>query len=468
MLVWATEFPVHSAYDESDVIRIAKTWLSGSPHYDWSEDELPDPDLGETLEVEKENQVVTVSMVSTPDIGMAGVRHKTINDDREWVTEVVALRSIGDLRVSVRTNCHLLQAGTHLPRPKKPYVVKLLLQSFGGGNDSGCIVGDTPIFLHEADVEIARQLLSGEKSPSLPVVYLSSRRSGKPSVNALEIAQKLGGMAHVIVEPSRYFSFALGRHIPELNPYNGAIAVCWPRGEGSQIRLLDNRFETQDELELAVLDNVRRALTYAQHNRACSWTAISQLITKQRIEKLKEEGSASVEEWVEAFGADEAANEKRLQEANVEIERLKAEIRRLQNFGNGSGQSILTEGKEKNLYPGEIQDAVVQAISLGKSTLCPDGRMKHIVDDILAVNKPTGVSDEISEGIKTCFSDGGRLGNTQKSKLRELGFELDESGGHIKAQYCGDARYTFTFAKTPSDHRSGKNTVSDICKKLFK
>lgn len=378
------------------------------------------------------------------------------------------MRSRGDLRVSVRTHCHLLRAGTKLPRPNKPHIVKLLLEDLGGGDDAGVMVADEPLILEEADVELAAQLILGSRGNTLPVVYLSANRRGFPEVDAKRVSQWLGGMAHVVVEPSTYFSFALARRIPGLNPYNGAIGVCWPRGEGSQVRLLALRYDSTDELAADVTEHVRNALTYVQHNRDCSWNAINQMVSQKRISELRNAGSDSLEDWMAAFEGESKAKEEQIAEMRMEAERLKSEIRRLQSAAALGGSSVLSAGKEKPLYPGELQDAVAYALRASRSHLTPDGRVSHVVDDLIDANASTGTPEEISEGVKAALGSGGKLGATQKGQLRDLGFALDEGGGHIKATFGDDERYMFVLPKTPSDHRSGKNSASDILKKLFK
>ncbi len=54
-----------------------------------------------------------------------------------------------------------------------------------------------------------------------------------------------------------------------------------------------------------------------------------------------------------------------------------------------------------------------------------------------------------------------------KSALQELGFQVDQSGKHIKIVFQGDDRYTFTMASTGSDYRGGLNNASDISRLLF-
>jgi hypothetical protein len=54
-----------------------------------------------------------------------------------------------------------------------------------------------------------------------------------------------------------------------------------------------------------------------------------------------------------------------------------------------------------------------------------------------------------------------------RNALGRLGFDLTDDGKHYKAVFQGDGRYTFSFSKTSSDHRTGKNLASDINNKLF-
>ena len=59
------------------------------------------------------------------------------------------------------------------------------------------------------------------------------------------------------------------------------------------------------------------------------------------------------------------------------------------------------------------------------------------------------------------FGGGGRLNKTAKAQLKDLGFIIEEDGPHYKIIFH-DPRYMFTVSKTPSDHREGKNMISQI------
>ena len=51
--------------------------------------------------------------------------------------------------------------------------------------------------------------------------------------------------------------------------------------------------------------------------------------------------------------------------------------------------------------------------------------------------------------------------------LEEMGFSISDDGKHYKLVFQGDDRYTFTLAKSGSDHRGGLNAAGDIARLLF-
>lgn len=128
----------------------------------------------------------------------------------------------------------------------------------------------------------------------------------------------------------------------------------------------------------------------------------------------------------------------------------------------------MDRGSEREFYPGELNDAIIHALTHGRNSLLPGGRRADLIDDLLSVNKPTSTEEELETEIKDAFSESGDLGAEQRRVLEDLGFTIEEAGKHWKAVYQGDDRYTFTISKTSSDHRAGKNLASTILKKLLK
>ena len=91
---------------------------------------------------------------------------------------------------------------------------------------------------------------------------------------------------------------------------------------------------------------------------------------------------------------------------------------------------------------------------------------------VLSVKKITGVpikfvgeGEKIARSIRDLFGRGCRMNSSEQARLKDLGFTVIDEGPHFKLQFH-DGRYTFSIPRTPSDHREGKNTASDICKAI--
>jgi hypothetical protein len=469
MLVWATEFPAAKGRTAAEVLAVGRRWLAGSPHGTWKLESFLDDPPGEITRYECGGQTASFASISVDGRGLAGLQQTWLQEDQlEWTAEIVAREASDALWITVRLDCNVVQPGLPLPKARKPYIVGQLLNDLGGGSDAGLGVGETPVFLRETDVQLAAHLIRGDHGNRLPVVYASAGRDDRPSVDPRELARWLAGMAHVVVEPSRWFSFTLAGHAMDANAYGGAVGVYWPNGRSPQVRFITSRFASPRRLQSAVVDAVRKALTVVRPHPECTWAFLRECISRERLEALKAAGSTEVEKYVQEFDAEVAAKQERIDAAEREIVRLRAELRRFEHAGGAAAGGVLAQGKEKPLYPGELRDAAVKALRAGRTMLCSDGRLQHVVDDLLAAN-PAGDGDaQIEEILRECLSTERTLSAGDRAKLERAGFRISDDGKHWKATYQGDERYVFTMSKTSSDHRAGKNLVSQISRRLFK
>lgn len=468
MQVWATEFPLAKGNSCGDVLGVAKGWLAGSPHSSWQIDSFGNDPVDDLRRHEMGGQSVTICCYGSGPNSWAGLQQQWVeNSAREWTTEIVANQNGDTVLVSVRLDCNLLQPGLELPTPKKPYVVRKLLEDLGGGFDAGLAVDDTAHRLGEADVDDAVAFVKGTSGARLPVVYVSAGRFRQPFVDVDELARWLGGMAHVVVEPSRYFSFALARNTGRVNAYGGAVSIYWPNGLARQIRFLPKTFASAEAMQTEIADRVRLALTHTRPESRCTFSHLRELVSRSRIDRLKSDGSSAVEQYVAAFDEELRSKEERIQELDRELARVRAELRRYDDQSDRR-TGILNRGSEREFYPGETADAIVFALTHGRSHLLEEGRRAHLVDDILLANATTDNESEFESEIKEAFSDSGDIGAEQKRTLEDLGFEIEQAGKHWKAVYQGDGRYTFSISKTSSDYRAGKNMASTILRTLFK
>ena len=141
-------------------------------------------------------------------------------------------------------------------------------------------------------------------------------------------------------------------------------------------------------------------------------------------------------------------------------ETLRAQLRAR---GGGSEDYFFKTGPEKTLYPSERNDLLYSLLSQALTRYPEGSRGYALISSMLQANPRDGECGRITQGVRDIFFHGGELNRETKATLNRLGFTIDGSGTHYKLVFH-DPRYTFFTAKTPSDHRSGKNMISDICR----
>lgn len=469
MLVWSTEFPADPNATCEDALRVALEWITESPHHEWSLSDFQTSITNDMIQIDKYGQSIEIGSLTDEQVSWRGIRHTwTDEHERQWTTEIIAKAAKQHLTISINLHCNLLRPSSYLARPKKPYIIKKLLAALGGGHDADIPISDNPIWLCEHEVDRAAAMITGQAGNRLPIVYVSATTSGHYHVDPDEIAKWLAGMAHVVVEPSTHFSFTLGYHTNLENAYDGAVAIHWPSGSGSQTRLLPNRFQNRADMQSAIAEIVRKSLTYIGPSSNCSWPTLRQSVFTARIKHLKSEGSTDLDEFIREFDKESSASKERIDELEQENLRLRSTVQSLGQSRDSVAGVTLALSQEKPLYPGEIQDAIIDCLTKSVSNLQPNGRRSHIISDIIKANQISSTPESLSEQIKSTLASCRSVGSSEKKTLSSLGFNVSESGKHIKAVYRDDGRYTFTLPKTPSDHRSMKNATSDIIGTLFK
>lgn len=469
MIVWSTQIPILPSRTTDELIAVAKKWLVGSPHSSWQNSDFGDQPTQDLVTVPLYSQSVSIARFTNPRGDFCGFRHEWQDaEHRNWTTDICGWRTNQRFLVSVQLFCEVTELGADIPQPKKPYIVRQILDDLGGDLDASFAVTNAPILLAENDLDMAVRLLRGETNNFLPVIYASSTWRNEPAFDSTELARWAAGMAHVVVEPSRAFSYSLASRVDRTNPYEGAVAICWPHSNNRQTRLFPYHFDTSKTFAAEITNVVRQALAESRPDYRCTWGFIRELVFAHRVETLRREGTASIDEYVTAFDNELAATRNRLGISEQEVGRLKAELARTHHAFRSQEDGLLKFGSEQDLYSGEHRDVIAHALRIAREHVLKDGRVHHVLTSLLDANKPTGECDRLQQAIKDAVGNCTNIGNKERRALEELGFSLTEDGKHLKLVFRGDDRYTFAMAKSGSDWRGMKNWVSDTNKNLFK
>lgn len=468
MISYSTEFPIDEKNSVEDVLLLAWKWIVGSRHTNIPESALSSLPVDSELHLAFGSESVTISAACGDGFSIGGIRYTRIEDKGlEWITSIVTIKTPLQHLLSIQISCEALNTAARLPAPKKPVFIHQALTSLGGGMDGSIPVVDKPFYLNEPEVQVAAQLISGTGENRLPIVYISANYDGSHIVSPAELAKLVSGVAHVFVEPSREFSAKLKKLTGARNVYGGTVGVYWPESEAKKSYYFDSVDDSSEIIQINIANDIRIALSNRRQRTNCNWLYLKEVISRRHYEKLKAEGSTQLDEFASAFDAELTVKSERIAEAEQEIARLNAELKRYGAAFRTSTNGLLKPGEEQDLFAGEIQDIVIDALQSSFKNSHADSRRQHVISDILSHNQVTGSAATIQEEIKRILKGYVNMDVKTRTSLTKLGFDITDDGKHYKAVFQGDGRYMFSISKTSSDHKSGMNLASDISKKLF-
>lgn len=467
MQTFATEFPVDPSRGAIEFLEAIREWILGSRYTSFSNTDLEKLSNENEWIARNSSESIESLMAISPSAESAAARYTKIDDNLEWVTSVAFSKQNLDSWVGIRISCESLNPSAKLPYPKKPVVVRTLLNHLGGGNDGEIQVSGNPIILKNDDIEFAARCMLGKAGCRLPLIYVSSNFQQNHIVNETNLATALSGMAHVMIEPNRAFSIRLMSEVTSQNVYGGTIGIYWPDGGGRRSFFIGHDYESAEEIESAIIAEVSNALSNRRPLTRCTWASVRETLSKRSYSLLKEQGSTAIEKYISVFDEEVKSKEAELADAEKEISRLEAEIRKYQAINPMQSGLSLRTGKERDLYAGELISIVHDAINDSIGRVPDDSRRKHVLTSIVEANPSVGENASLKERLKELLRDYRNMDAKCRSTLEEMGFEISEDGKHFKIVFQGDNRYTFTMPKSGSDHRGGLNLAGDITRLLF-
>ncbi|WP_374981774.1 hypothetical protein PSGK_14480 [Pseudomonas solani] len=465
MLTFNTQFPIEQKNTIENVFEVIRTWLLKSPHSELQKEQLAALTKGEDCYIKSKNESLQLIYLSREQHELIGAKHTTTSDSIRWTTEISGSKKEYSFWISIQVSCDNSVPTHKIPNTKKPHIIKLLLEKLKGGKDGELDVTTIPIELNSKEISLAANIINGTSSNLMPAVYVSANKEDKQSINISNLSYQLSGMAHIIVEPNRDFSFELRRETKNKNAYGGAVAVYWPEGLGRYLFLPWGKYENPETVEIEIKKIIKSALLSMRPLKDCNYQYISEQKARVAIEALISSGSTQIDEYISHFDTEIMSLREEILKLERENTRLKSQAFSREH-DEPTAVSIPTN--ETELYEGELQDTVIDAFELLRSqTPEKHKRRLDLINSALLENPKIGRKTELIKTIKDALTNYQRMDDRTKKTLERIGFEIISEGNHYKLTFNGDNRYIITLAKTPSDFRNGKNTASDLCGVLF-
>lgn len=470
MLVYSSEFPILISKNVEDIFNVFLKWVNGSQHYPFYEENdiiLPDNDI---YFIEKNGYHLELAHITMDHEEYCGMKFQFTEDEKlEWTTEVTAYKNNSSHWITAKIFCDLLEPSAELPVPKKPYIIKLLFSELGGGDDGVFTASDRPIYLkdNDEDIELASSIVNGTIKCSLPIIYISLGFDGHSEFKCRQLAHHTSGMAHVLIEPSRKFSVKLSALTASQNCYGGAACIYWPNGTERQVKILPRRYPSIKIAQNDIVDRIKNSVKYSKTRNGVNWSKIKELLSNYKLSELKKSGDQNLTNYMSSFDELNGSLKDQLEQANARIQTLENNILLFQHALAQKSDISVSMGKEKEFYPGEFKDAILVALKKSLPQIGDDTRLMFLVKDVIVANEISDSPDKIESAVRNALEKSAKFGVKERAALENMGFSVYDDGRHIKVVYYGDPRFTFSISRTASDHRSGKNAVSDICKKIL-
>lgn len=463
MLSFATEFPLASSGPEA-VLECVAVWLKGSPHRVLEKSEIDALANGEISQINASNQSVELLRANVRGDVAVGAKHTAVDQDIIFSTTIIARNIEERTWVSVRTDRAALNPQISLKEARKPQILKILLSTIGGGLDGELWVQDTPHLLGPSDLNMAIRLLNGDSDNHLPVVYLSRSFRDELSCDPSALARQLGGLAHVVVEPSRGFSREIQPFTNSRNAYGGAVGIYLPTGQRSLI--LDTGADDWN-LRARAAQTVRESLLTRVPMHGFAWSDLEAEKSRENIQALKSAGSTDLEAYVREFDSENQALRDQNSSLRDEISNLKIELQNLNavSTANSSGSEKLVA--LQNYFPGETEQILKEALQGCLSQVFEGSRRQAVLQEYIDRISGTDEIEIRKKKVKDLLSQTDKLTAKIEKELSDLGFSITSDGKHHKLTYFGDQRLVFSMAKTASDWRAGMNLASDISRKVY-
>lgn len=475
MLIFSTKLPVKETFTKQKFFELVVRWNQDSPHHRIDGIEWDGGcrhrwgDMKNMLEITEYDDVAAAHFVQNEQFGV------------HWTTEFIL--HAGRKEIGIYLSREATENTVYFHKEfKPPYFLKLLMRENVLGADVGLTISGYPhSFGATADErQVLTQLcLEDDGTFRLPVVYLTRDWFTEHCViDESELARRLCGVAHVLVESDKDVSRALKALCNGQNVYNGGMAIYFPSVSAAAKRFVPYEGMDTEKVMTQMVRMIFRYMNQQKRERTDTWDGIQMLqmrrqaeqllVEKRRLEENRKQTSKDKDEYWDAY----VQAQTQVEELTKQNARLQNELAGLRARVDSMGENpLLYYGDEKEFYQGEMLEFVLTALSEKLDRLPkeqhPKLRVVDVLQDLLNANECDGVQKQRQEELKRVLKGERTLTASIRRTLIDMGFRITSDGKHHKLTYYDDDRYTVTMAKSGSDWRGGENLFSEIKKRVY-
>lgn len=502
MLLFSTVLSINKSMTKDDFIKLVIEWNQSSPH---KANVIENINWNGERNIRFGDEFLWLDIEEYRNENIIAVRYEKCEANGAiWDSDFVM--NFNDMKMAVRLDrSYTDDAMMDDFKFSTPHLITFLIDKGYLEADGDLPIARFPHQINEYNITCLADIINGEKKHRLPVVYVSKTPYDKYPVDINLLSKRLKGVAHVLVQASTKTNPTIKSMCSARNEYNGAIGIYYPN---QTLGHRQYRYRSADGYDSFLLERVIRLVIQYSNAQLIdtlyTWQGVNNALLRDRLQTQREERCAAevakkkAEEEKERIldSLDEKerairtkAYEDAQTEANTLIASVDDDMQRLQKqieeltkaneilqyenqglkakLDSRDSLPLLMMGDEDDFYPGEIMDMVLSALENAISNLPQHSRRADVFKDIIKRNGFKHLGEKKRQKIKDLLKGYDGLKNSLKQELIALGFEIKEDGKHYKLTYFGDERYSTILAKTPSDHREGKNGATEICRNML-
>lgn len=463
MLVFSTKLPLKDKITQEECMKLFIKWVIDSPNYDIS---VVDYDITshKDFDCTYGNQIFSIRHFKDESIEISACRLENREADAIWINDCIFLCENNEKFLLIQLHCNRTNFDIKLPYPHKPYIVRQFIENEYCKDDAGIPITDKPIESDGEYYSTCVNFMNGTLNYTMPIVYISCDYWGNTAISPSYLSRQLSGVAHVFVERNRETALKLKEDTDGNNAHSEYIGIYFPGTKFCQKYGL-NYYSNYKAMSREIINSVWKVLINKSDSSKFNWNHIIALQSRQKMaewQNISAQDKLQLSEYMDTFDQENQTLRDKIDEMSAELYSVRAQLDTMRMSLNSSqNDCFYRSGVETDLYIGETSDLLHNILSHAQSKFDPNSRAFSLIQSLLNANPRIGECDRIIRGISAIFSGDCRLNKTAKTQLQNLGFTIQEDGPHYK-MFFHDPRYMFTVSKTPSDHREGKNLISDI------
>lgn len=460
MQIYSAIFPVKESLSQDDLINLVIEWNQRSPHNKISN--LNWDGKKRNIKFEEENLSLSIEEIRT--YNTIAIRfHQFDENNIIWNTDIVVNFNTHIFSIKIDRETTAETTG-FIPQFKTPILVNMLLDRGYIGMDNDLEISDMVIPIKKDNYKIVEKIICRNTIYSMPVIYVT-KSWGRYPLKVQNLAYRLRGIAHTLVEEDTDVSKVLKESCHGMNSHHGSIGIYYPGSAAPYKIITTGRYEGREDLLIdRVVNMVCRYMNQQARDKMMTWEGIQNELLKLRYVSATEKKAKAeneVSEVYENFSDELEEKEHTIEELNNRVMALQAENQGLRaKYERVTEIPIIYYGVEAELYEGEIKDQILEMLQKQMTQVKKNTRKEHILQDILECNEISGALDEKRTEIKRILKGYTKVGDNLKRDLKAYGFSIVKEGGHYKLIYKGDNRYLFTMAASGSDSQHGGGNLS--------